>query len=80
MQSTLVGVGSNLTPDMFFSFIEINELYKQRKELRESFAQEQMQYTETLHKARQAFYEQRKADRRKDIERNIAWEARKKER
>ena len=74
-------MGSNPTSDIFFSFVEIDELYKQRKELRESFTQEQAQYTETLRKARQAFYdEQREAAKRKDIERKIAREARKKER
>ena len=74
-------MGSNPTSDIFFSFVEIDELYKQRKELRESFTQEQAQYTETLRKARQAFYdEQREAAKQKDIERKIAREARKKER
>ena len=88
-------MGSNPTPDIFFfsqcahylmlpfyflDHSEINELYKQRKELRETFAQEQEVYSEAVRKSKQALYRQEREDaQRREEERKTAREARKKQ-
>ena len=60
--------------------VEIDDLYKQRKELRESFMQEQALYSEAVRKARQTQYEQQQeAAKQKEHERKIAREVRKKQ-
>ena len=55
-------------------------MYKQRKELRETFAQEQELYSVAVRKSKQAHYKQERAEaHRREEERKTAREARKKQ-